>query len=70
MLARLKSAVLFSAPASSALFLPPPSTGIDYIPIASPKYKGDALLSTSDQDLHTQLAFSRVGIVNIKLESF
>ena len=70
---------LFSTPASSAQVLappppppPPPSSGIDCTPTAPPTYAGDALLTTSGQDLRTELVLSRVvgGAVSVKLKSW
>ena len=51
---------------------PPISAGIDCTPTAPPKYAGDALLTTSGQDLHTELVLSRVvgGAVSVKLKSW
>ena len=53
---------------------PPPqeSTGIDCAPTAPPRYAGDALLTTSGQDMHTELTLSRVvgGAVSVKLKSW
>ena len=51
---------------------PPPSTGTDYAPTAPPKYAGDALLTTSGQDVHTELVLSRVvgGAASVKLNSW
>ena len=51
---------------------PPVSTGIDCTPTAPPKYAGDALLTTSGQDLHTELVLSRVvgGAVRVKIKSW
>ena len=70
----------FSVPAGSAQVLAPPpppppppaSTSIDCAPTAPPKYAGDALLTTSGQDLHTELVLSRVvgGAVSVKLKSW
>ena len=49
---------------------PPTSAGIDCTPTAPPKYAGDTRLTTSGQDLHTELVLSRVvgGAVSIKLK--
>ena len=50
---------------------PPTSAGIDCTPTAPPKYAGDTRLTTSGQDLHTELVLSRVvgGAVSVKLKS-
>ena len=49
---------------------PPTSAGIDCTPTAPPKYAGDTRLTTSGQDLHTELVLSRVvgGAVSVKLK--
>ena len=73
--------VSFPAAASSSQVHPPPppppppppiSAGIDCTPTAPPKYAGDALLTTSGQDLHTELVLSRVlgGAVSVKLKTW
>ena len=56
-----------TAPTTQVLAPPPPppppppaSTGIGCTPTARPRYAGDALLTTSGQDLHTELVLSRV----------
>ena len=51
---------------------PPQSAGIDCTPTAPPRYAGDALLTTSGQDMHTELTLSRVvgGAVSVKLKSW
>ena len=55
---------------------PPPhpqdSAGINCTPIAPPRYAGDALLTLSGQDMHTELTLSRVvgGAVNVKLKNW
>ena len=67
-----------AAASSSQLRLPPPpppppptSSGIGCTPTAPPKHAGDALLTTSGQDLRTELVLSRVvgGAVSVKLKS-
>ena len=51
---------------------PPQSAGVDCTPTAPPRYAGDALLTTSGQDMHTELTLSRVvgGAVSVKLKSW
>ena len=80
-ISRQTEQVSFPAAASSSQVHPPPSpppppppisAGIDCTPTAPPKYAGDALLTTSGQDLHTELVLSRVvgGAVSVKLKSW
>ena len=81
-ISRQTEQVSFPAAASSSQVHPPPppppppppiSAGIDCTPTAPPKYAGDALPTTSGQDLHTELVlYDRVvgGAVSVKLKSW